>query len=365
MEKIYDEHELLSLFGRKYPIVIHEAKENYSYPFQDNLLKFARLNRTTVPPFEMDKLQKHYFKMMGPTIKRPDLIGFETDVISLTEDNKVEGFTANVCQYKHNVVTSHILDYELYLNLKKTKSNLLEKNREELLKFLPYRKKIHRGKTQTEVITTGCNRHSLLSVQMLVAFYDKDIQDYRVLMFKRSKDVAIKPNYWQIIPAGGFEIFETDQTVNAYLIKQHFDVELALFRELIEEAFDGQDFQENQHGDGKKIINTHDDVVKLRQWLKDGDASLEFIGNVVDLVSLRPELSFLLVIDNQEFARRKFKNNHEGKEIQSVPINDLPKMLDGELLYPSSAGLLKLAIKSKTFRDKGLLQEMGLELTVQ
>jgi len=57
-------------------------------------------------------------------------------------------------------------------------------------------------------------------------------------------------------------------SVNAYLIKQHFYVELALFRELIEEAFDGQDFQENEHGDGKKIINTHDDVVKLRQWLK-------------------------------------------------------------------------------------------------
>jgi hypothetical protein len=29
-------------------------------------------------------------------------------------------------------------------------------------------------------------------------------------MFQRSKDVAIKPNYWQLIPAGGFEIFETE-----------------------------------------------------------------------------------------------------------------------------------------------------------
>ena len=93
-------------------------------------------------------------------------------------------------------------------------AKLLEKSSEELLNCLPYRKKIHNGNSQTQVLTTGCNRHSLLSVQLLVAYYDEDLDDYKVLKFQRSKDVAIKPNYWQLIPAGGFEIFETEGEKN-------------------------------------------------------------------------------------------------------------------------------------------------------
>lgn len=47
---------------------------------------------------------------------------------------------------------------------------------------------------------------------------------------------------------------------------------------------DGEDFQHNQ----------------------DGEVELEFIGNVVDLVLLRPELSFLLVIDNPELGKNYY-----------------------------------------------------------
>ena len=40
-----------------------------------------------------------------------------------------------------------------------------------------------------------------------------------------------------------------------------------------------------------------------------------------------------------------------------VRVNDLPHMLAEELLYPSSAGLLKLAMKSQLFKERGLLQD--------
>ncbi|WP_075618287.1 hypothetical protein [Paenisporosarcina indica] len=113
LQKIYFEYELLALFDKKYPIVIHEAKENFSYPLKENLLRFSKLTSTEIPKFDLDKTQKHYYNIMGPTIKRPDMVGFEIDEIFLDEDSKVEGFSAKVCQYKHNVVTSPILDYEL------------------------------------------------------------------------------------------------------------------------------------------------------------------------------------------------------------------------------------------------------------
>lgn len=357
LKKIYSDYDLLSLFDKVYPIVINEAKENFTYPFKENLSKFSKLNNTTIPKFELDKGQQFYLKMMGPTIKWPDLIGFETEEFILDEENKIEGFSARVCQYKHTVVTSHILDYELYKSFRKRGKQLIEKTSDEILNILPYRKKVHNGKTQTEVITTGCNRHSLLSVQMLVVYFDEYLEDYRVLVFKRSKDVAIKPNYWQLIPAGGFEIFEQQETTNPYIIRQNFDVGLALFRELVEEVFNGKDFQNTKTGEVNEFINKHKDVVQIKEWLKTGEAALEFVGNVVDLVSLRPELSFLLVIDNPEFGKKNFKINHEGKDLQTIKVNDLPHMLEGELLYPSSAGLLKLAMKSKLFKERGLLQE--------
>lgn len=357
LKNIYSDYNLLSLFNKEYPIIIFDAKENCTYPFKDFFSQYSKLKSVNIPDFKLDKEQKFYKKMMGDTIKWPNLIGFEIDEFSLDKDNKIEGFTANVCQYKHNVVTSHILEYELYKCFINKGTRFLEKSSEEILNSLFYRKKIHRGKSQTEVVTTGCNRHSLLSIQMLVVYYDDDSDNYKVLVFQRSKDVAIKPNYWQLIPAGGFEIFEKEETTNSYIIKQNFNIELVLFRELIEEAFDGEDFQYNKHGDIKEVINNHKDVVQIKEWLKNGEAELEFIGNVVDLVSLRSELSFVLVVDNPEFGKKNFKINHEGKDLQTILINELPHMLTEELLYPSSAGLLKLAMRSQSFKNRGLLQE--------
>lgn len=357
LKKIYSDLNLLTLFGRDYPILIHEAKDNFSYPFNEKVSGFAQLNSTDLPEFEYDKGQRAYFNMMKSTIKRPKLVGFEIDEFNLDDDDKIEGFSAKVCQYEQNVVTSHILDYEMYKYYQKRGEKALDKSGEELLTELSYRKKIHTGKTQREVVSTGCNRHSLLSVQMLVVFKDKN-NTYRALMIKRSKNVAIKPNYWQLIPAGGFEIFEREDTTSKLVIKQNFNIELALFRELIEEAFNGADFEDNESGNEFEVINKHKDVIYIKELLKKKDAHLEFIGNVVDLVSLRPELSFLLVVDNPEFADMNFKKNHEGKDLQVIKVNEIPDLLEDGLLYPSSAGLLKLAMKSQLFAERGLLQEM-------
>lgn len=357
LKKVYSDYKLLSLFDKEYPILINEAKDNFLYPFNKSMSTFSNLTNKTVPVFEIDNAQKRYYKMMGPTIKRPNLIGFEIDQFHLDDNGKIEGFSARVCQYKHNVVTSHILDYEMYQFFKKIKEAIGRKSGEEILTCLPFRKRIHKEKSQAEIITTGCNRHSLLSVQMMVVYYNGDTEDYHTLIIQRSEDVAIKPNYWQLIPAGGFEIFEKEETTNPHIIEENFNIELALFRELIEEAFDGQDFQHNHSGEVNDIINKHKDVIQIKEWLKNGKATLEFLGNVIDLVSLRSELSFLLVIDDAEFGKNRFKINHEGKDYQTPKVNKLPHLLEEDLFYPSSAGLLKLAMQSKLFKERELLQD--------
>ncbi|WP_426880955.1 hypothetical protein [Sutcliffiella horikoshii] len=191
---------------------------------------------------------------------------------------------------------------------------------------------------------------------MMVVFFDQIIQDYKVLLVKRSEDVAIKPNYWQLIPAGGFEIFETDKTTASYIIKSNFNVEHALYRELLEEAFNGEDYECKKSSDGKQLIENHPDIIQLTDWLNKGEAHLHFLGNVLDLVSLRSELSFLLVVDNPSFSEKIFKHNHESQDLQTIQVNELPEMLEDELLYPSSAGLLHLAMKSELFKERNLLQ---------
>jgi hypothetical protein len=200
----------------------------------------------------------------------------------------------------------------------------------------------------------GNNRHSLLSVQMIIVAYSKKRGKYCTLIFKRSNKVALKPNYYHIVPAGGYEIFEQEDTTHGYIIRQNFDIELALFRELIEEIFNGKDFEGNTTGETNDIIYKHPDVIDIINMLEKKTAYLQFLGNVTDLMTLRQELSFLLLVDDPEFLEKNFKPNFEGKDLQIVPLEDLHEFLNGELLYPSSSGLLDLMKNSNLIKERGL-----------
>jgi hypothetical protein len=96
LKKVYSNYNLLSLFEKEYPILVNEAKENFIYPFNKSMSNFSNLTNKVVPAFEIDKVQKRYYRMMGPTIKRPNLIGFEIDQFHLDDDGKIGGFSAKV-----------------------------------------------------------------------------------------------------------------------------------------------------------------------------------------------------------------------------------------------------------------------------
>lgn len=356
LEKIYEDVELVHLFGQNHMTVTHKSALNLQYPFQKNFKEITTLHKSKVQDSILDKFQKRYYRIMSANIKKPKLIGFELEEYQLNNNDEILGFTANICQYQQTVTTSHILEYELYCAYKKNKT-LVNKTKDEILSALKYRKKIHQGQSNKEVILQGANRHSLLSVQMMMVCFDEKSDTYKVLIFKRSDKVALKPNYWHIIPAGGFEIFEKEDTVNEYIIEQNFDVELALFRELIEEVFNGKDFESNETGEANNIIHKHPDIMYIEELLKNKEAHLEFLGNVTDLMTLRQELSFLLIIDNPDFLKRKFKINFEGMDLQLLNVNELSRMFKAELLYPSSAGLLNLAKETKLMKDRNLLQD--------
>lgn len=350
LEKIYDDIPLVDLYGRKHMAAVQRAAEKISYPFSRAMSGFGRLKSVKVPDYHPDRLQQKYYSIMSANISKPNLIGFELDQYVLNEKNEITGFEANICQYKHTVTTSHILEYELYRLYCKNKK-IAGCDREAILKALPYRRKIHDGQTNAEVVAKGKNRHSLLSVQMMVVCYDDHFDEYRMIVFKRSDKVAIKPNYWHIVPAGGFEIFENQNEQNPHVIEENFDVQLALFRELLEELFNGQDFEDNEGGNDRHyLIYQHPAILELERLIKEQKAHLDFLGNVTDLTTLRAELSFLLVVEDPDFIKNKFQKNFEGALSQRVRIDKLEKMMQHDLLYPSSAGLIELAKESALFQ---------------
>ena len=165
---------------------------------------------------------------------------------------------------------------------------------------------------------------------------------------------ATKPNYYHIVPAGGYEIFEKEETTKKYIIKKNFDIELTLFRELIEEIFNGKDYEENENGEAKEIIYKHPDIIDIENMLNNKTAHLQFLGNVTDLMSLRQELSFLLMVDDLNFMKKNFKFNFEATDLHIVPLEELTECLTDELLYPSSAGLLELVKTSKLLKERNL-----------
>ncbi|MBU9723518.1 MULTISPECIES: hypothetical protein [Bacillaceae] len=355
--KIYDDLEMVKLFGKSHLAVVHRVAHHIGYPLSGTMEKIAVLKNPQVKESTLDKYQSKYYKVMKANIKKPNLVGFELDEYKLNDKQEILGFSANACTYKQTVTTSHILEYELYRLYKRNKS-IVKKSGNEILKKLHYRSKIHEGQTNSEVVLKGQNRHSLLSVQMIIFCWDEKKQTYRVPIIKRSEEVAIKPNYWHIVPAGGFEIFEKEETTNKGIIEDNFDVELTLYRELLEEVFNGRDYESNDEGEVNDIIHKHPVIEELDSYLKNQEAHLEFLGNVTDMMSLRQELSFLLVIDNSYFIKKNFKVNFEGVDFQLVKANKLIQMLEDELLYPSSAGLLALAKESKLIKERELLQDL-------
>ncbi|MFF2092730.1 hypothetical protein [Paenibacillus sp. NPDC058174] len=352
IKKLYGEQNLVSLFGISYVTAVYSASGSIS----DSYKNIGELESVEIEDrIKLSGISKRYYRLMGKTIKRPDLAGFVLTTMKRNAAGEITGFVAKMATYKLNVATSHVLEFELYLAYKKYKDRFLRFSKDQMLNRLKMRHNIHTSQREEEILVTGKGRYSLLGVQMLVVYLTED-DKYQVLVIKRSEDVAVRPGYHQFVPSGGFEFFEKEKEINEINIGKNFDVELALYREMVEEIFGEVEFEHNTAGNPVDNIYKHKKVVDLRTWLKEGQANLEFLGSTVDLVTLRHELSFLLLINNKQFSMNQFKLNHEGTNFEEIDIKNLyEKFGKGTKvrLNPTSASLLKLALdNSQTLKDK-------------
>lgn len=351
LEIYYGEEQFTEVMGEKFPVYIFEGSK-CTYPFEE-LYNKEELVFDRKVDYKNSIYYKKYKKVIGHNIRRPDMQGFMLNKLSLDEEGKVKKINAWVGTYAENVYTSHILEYEIYRLYTKFKSRNLNDTKicNTIKKKMILRNKIHNGYTNLEVLSSGCNRASLLGVQMIVLIKEKDT-NYKVLTIKRSEKVAAKPGFYQFIPSGGFEVFENSDEHNEYDLKQNFSIINAIFREYIEELFGKEDFEYGQGGETVNKVINYPEIKVITNMIKEGKAKLEFLGSVIDLVGLRNELSFVLRIDDENYSEVIFKSNDESKKIERYPINEIETIIqDKKKINPPSAALWHLLEKSHLFKE--------------
>jgi hypothetical protein len=324
---------------------------------------------------------KRYYRLIKSTIRYPKRLGYMLGEITIGKTGwEVTAYTGN---YENNLKTSHILEYELYLLYRKNKKNhgnIETKSKDEILEKLPIRNKIHKSfiedkknHDESDILISGKYRVSLLGVQMFVLVKNNS-GSYDALRIRRSTDVAAKPGFLQFIPSGGFEAMNDCIDFDAQW--DNYSISKAVFRELLEECF-GQD-EDDKLTSGNNISPEriyHNTCIKqLLQMLNENNppARMSLLGTTMSLVSLRHELSFILCVDNPDFAAKLIGNYESKTAIHLVDIHNLERfnywhrsekagkkcegqkntnLDDLQNLNCTSAGLFELAKESDIYKE--------------
>lgn len=301
---------------------------------------------------------KEYKSILKDSVRHPHLIGFMLDKYDFDENGKITHIHSKIGNYELNLYTSHILEYELYRAYLKVEGKIVG---DDIWNYLPFRKYIHfgtkginKGLNLKDAIISGTRRYSLFSVQCFVMFKNKSSEDYSVLLMRRSDDpkkVAAKLGFYQFMPAGGFELFEQDETNTIDCIKRNYSLRKAILREYLEEVFGKDEFKcvkDDENEISYYTILNDNEIQKLLRLIKIGKAQFKLLGVAVDLVSMRHEISFLLKIDDEDYFSNNINPNSEFTRRNSSPSrnvipNGLKFLRNNQHINQGSAILFHLA----------------------
>ncbi len=325
---------------------------------------------------------KGYNWFMARSMRDGNHIGFILSHINnngFNKNAKIQKIHLGIGSYKLNLLTSHILTYELfkaYEKLKKEGKDVDNVELETLWPMIPFRRYIHyingcfeNGANVGNVLFSGAGRYAMLSVQCLVVLCttEKGHPKYKTFFGKRSNSthkVSTKLGCFQFPPSGGFDLYDEDDMDNIEVIKNSCLLNLALMREYLEEIFNIKKYakvdKSNKLSCDATIGRVNDDphTVRIKEMLdttikdnrfKKGTKQAYFttVGANVDLIDLRLSVNFLLVINDYNYYKDnkdKFGYNEEldattdsgdtqgckPKRKMLSSLNYVEKELDGE-----------------------------------
>ena len=290
-----------SVKGQRYPVVCFEAALNIE-PFTHSQLAPGLCTRhaqelpklvvdpeASIPSWACDvSLRRRYFELLSyaQRVSRWNMRGFALSSLRLDDAFRVTGFDARICTYGENCLTSHVLGYDML---------------DSWMRNRPGQLQLPRPGLEAVLHTNGEEFLPLISVQAIVAYRD-DENEWRVLTMERSGDLASASGFWQFPPAGGFEIFGTEIEDEDY-VRQQFDIRMALMREFMEEIFGDVEMACEAPKGGNSEQEGAEGYRKLLKALRSDQACIHFLGVVTELVSMRPEFSFLIVLNDIEYFR--------------------------------------------------------------
>ena len=387
MEKYYGPNILTQIDGIPFPLLAYTVEgvpyraRKYITDLDDNICPISQLDtRCKEKKFDISEHQSYkslplyqdYWRLVSERIHFPDRPGYMLDRLNLNEKGKVESISAHVGTYAENVFSCHVLEYELYLAYQKFKKEDLNDSAtwNELYGTLKIRNAIHDGvgrlgesgfldRMKTSLIS-GDQRNALIGIEMIVIIKSERTSEYEVKIGQRSNKVAMLNGLYELPPAGGFEILsdnEDGKYDEEQDIKQNFSPGLATFREYLEELFNAPEFDGTGRGGIDELLTKDKRIEKIEAMIQEGTAIFQFLGCSIDLLLLRPNLNFALVVTDSEYSKTQFITNEEykmGRLLRNITINnfdDIEHHYIWKMHHGPSAGLWSLFKRTELYRQ--------------
>jgi len=357
LETLYCGLEIATVYGRRYPAAIIRPSLRWQYPFSG----LCELTEVELPKIQISKKQKAYIKMLGRSLKWPHMKGFALRRIRLDDQSRADVIDVVTTNFLQNVITTHFLEWELYKFYNENRLKLKDLDQAKILEHLSRRAIYHNGRPGRLAVLEPVSAYPLIGLQALVVFRDTRTSSnpiWRIITAKRSNEVVVRPGFFQFQPAGGFEVYGTEDDDDDYLVSEGFDLTAALFREFSEELFDAKHLQVKPDSRDPSSVLSDPHIQQLLALIDIRKAFVDYLGVVIDLAILKHDLSFMILIADENFCRNPFLGSWEAKNILGIPPQELRSVLSQGMLSGNSAALLQLAMESERLRELGISKDL-------
>ncbi len=158
----------------------------------------------------------------------------------------------------------------------------------------PTRAAYHRQVPPAVALLRGDGRSAAIGIGALTVFNDGDV--YRAILAKRSEATALDSNMYHVLPAMMFE-----PTTAEFADRREWSVKHQILREVLEEIFGLPEARRPRRWD---YFYDHPALRYLLLLMERGKARLLVTGIILNLLTLRPEISALLLIHDPEWYAR-------------------------------------------------------------
>ncbi len=346
LEKIYSDVPFLRLGDNKYPVVCYQAstvKEVSTASSSYDLLLDMEM-------FDIKKTICNNFKeIVDPHIRNKDELAYVLHVMNINDQSELEWFATKVGSYEQIMYTSNVLEYEMYKYYRKTRGEIPTCTREDILNNLPLRKCIHGNNSQFYTITHGKGFNPGINLQVFYSYYDEGEAAYKTPYGILPDNIASKQGQTQLLPEGGYRLRNKSLADNEKLFK-NYKMDIACYKLILEQLY------------GYKEIAARDDVsfnpkgnpilFELTQRYARGDGFFEMLGVTIDLVTLRPTISFISRIDDAGFSYTKDLNSSNEKlNVETMKVRKLKEFMRDSLVTNESAGMYNLLQNNRVFKS--------------